>query len=132
MTKTIFDKPNDYFNLEKIRKSLGVDRRISVRDLMELIFGKTPYIKNKYELLEEEFEKFDDRYIPDGEVFPNVKHFFYSYVTDPELRDIIDNKQYGLLNIHPSGQSFKELPNNFKNIIPDYVKSYVPLNKFLS
>lgn len=132
MTKTIFDKPNDYFNLEKIRKSLGVDRRISVRDLMELIFGKTPYIKNKYELLEEEFEKFDDRYIPDGEVFPNVKHFFYSYVTDPELRDIIDNKQYGLLNIHPSGQSFKELPNKFKNIIPDYVKSYVPLNKFLS
>lgn len=132
MTKTIFDKPNDYFNLEKIRKSLGVDRRISVRDLMELIFGKTPYIKNKYELLEEEFEKFDDRYIPNGEVFPNVKHFFYSYVTDPELRDIIDNKQYGLLNIHPSGQSFKELPNNFKYIIPDYVKSYVPLNKFLS
>lgn len=132
MTKNIFDRPNDYFNLEKIRKSLGVDRRISVRDLMELIFGKTPYIKNKYELLEEEFEKFDDRYIPDGEVFPNVKHFFYSYVTDPELRDIIDNKQYGLLNIHPSGQSFKELPNNFKNIIPDYVKSYVPLNKFLS
>ena len=132
MTKTIFDKPNDYFNLEKIRKSLGVDRRITVRDLMELIFGKTPYIKNKYELLEEEFEKFDDRYIPDGEVFPNVKHFFYSYITDPELRDIIDNKQYGLLNIHPSGQSFKELPNNFKNIIPDYVKSYVPLNKFLS
>ena len=56
---SIFDKPNDYFNLEKIRKSLGVDRRISVRDLMELIFGKTPYIKNKYELLEEEFEKFD-------------------------------------------------------------------------
>jgi type I restriction enzyme R subunit len=132
MTKTIFDRPNDYFNLEKIRKSLGVDRRITVRDLMELIFGKTPYIKNKYELLEEEFEKFDDRYIPDGEVFPNVKHFFYSYITDPELRDIIDNKQYGLLNIHPSGQSFKELPNNFKNIIPDYVKSYVPLNKFLS
>ena len=132
MSKSVFDKPNEYFNLEKIRKSLGVDRRISVRDLMEFIFGKTPYIKNKYELLDEEFEKFDDRYVPEGENFSMVKDFFYSYVTDPELRDIIDNKQYGLLNVHPSGQSFKDLPNNFKTIIPDYVKSYVPLNKFMS
>jgi len=132
MTKSVFDKPNEYFNLEKIRKSLGVDRRITVRDLMELIFGKTSYIKNMYELLDEEFEKFDDRFIPEGENFSNVKHFFYSYITDPELRDIIDNKQYGLLNTHPSGQSFKELPSNYKTIIPDYVKSYVPLNKFMS
>jgi len=132
MTKSIFDKPNEYFNLEKIRKSLGVDRRITVRDLMELIFGKTLYIKNKYELLEEEFEKFDDRYVPDGDSFNTIKHFFYSYITDPELRDIIDNKQYGLLNIHPSGQSFMDLPSNFKTIIPDYVKSYVPINKFMS
>jgi type I restriction enzyme R subunit len=132
MSKEVFDKPNDYFNLEKIRKSLGIDRRISVRDLMEFIYGKTTYIKNKNELLEEEFEKFDDRYVPDGESFSNAKNFFYSYVTDPELREIIDDKKYALLNVHPSGQSFKELPLNLKQIIPDYIKSYVPLNKFLS
>jgi type I restriction enzyme R subunit len=53
-------------------------------------------------------------------------------VTDPELREIIDDKKYALLNVHPSGQSFKELPLNLKQIIPDYIKSYVPLNKFLS
>ena len=99
---------------------------------MEFIYGKTPFIKNKYELLEEEFEKFDDRFIPDDDEFPNVKNFFYSYVSDPELRDIIDNKQYGLLNVHPSGQSFKELPTNYRTLIPDYIKSYVPLNKFLA
>lgn len=132
MSKEVFDKPNEYFNLEKIRKSLGIDRRISVRDLMEFIYGKTTYIKNKNELLDEEFEKFDDRYVPDGESFSNAKNFFYSYVTDPELREIIDDKKYALLNIHPSGQSFKELPLNLKQIIPDYIKSYVPLNKFLS
>lgn len=132
MTKSVFDKPNEFFNLEKIRKSLGIDRRISVRDLMEFIYGKTPYIKNKYELLDDEFEKFDDRYVPDSETFPDVKHFFYSYVTDQDLRDIVDNKQYGLLNVHPSGQSFKNLPNNLKSVIPDYIKSYVPLNKFIS
>lgn len=132
MTKSIFDKPSEFFNLEKIRKSLGVDRHISVRELMEYMFGKTPYIKNKYELLEEEFDKFDDRYIPDAQYFSSIKHFFYSYTTDSELRDIIDNKKYGLLNLHPSGQSFKELPLNYKNMIPEYIKTYVPLNKFMS
>lgn len=131
MSKSVFDKPSEYYNLEKIRKSLGIDRRISVRDLMEFIYGKTPYIKNKRELLEDEFEKFDDRFVPNDDEFPTVKNFFYSYVSDPELRDIVDNKQFGLLNVHPSGQSFKQLPINYRNIIPDYVKSYVPLNKFL-
>jgi len=132
MVKEVFDKPNEYFNLEKIRKSIGVDRRISVRELMEYIFGKVPYIKSKNELLEDEFEKFDDRFTPKDEEFANVKHFFLSYITDPELRDIVDNKQYGLLNVHPSGQTFKELPSNYRTIIPDYVKSYIPLNKFIA
>ncbi len=132
MAKVVFDKPNDFFNLEKIRKSLGIDRRISVKDLMEFIYGKVPYIKSKNELLDEEFDKFDDRYLPEDINFADVKTSFISYITDPELRDIVDKKKYGLLNLHPSGESFKKLPNNFKTIIPDYIKSYVPLNKFLS
>jgi type I restriction enzyme R subunit len=131
MVKEVFDKPTDFFNLEKIRKSLGIDRRISIKDLFQLIYGQVPYIKNKQELLEEEYEKFDDRFLPEVENFSNVKTSFLSYITDPELRDIVDNKKFGLLNLHPSGQSFKELPDKYKTIIPDYVKSYIPLNKFL-
>ena len=132
MVRNVFDKPAEYFNLDKIRKSLGVDRRISVRELMEFMFGRTPYIKNKYELLEEEFEKFDDRYIPESDSYPSVKNFFYDYVTDSELREIIESKQYAKLNVHPLGQSYKELPNQYKNLIPDYIKNHVPLNKFMN
>lgn len=132
MVKEVFDKPDEFFNIEKIRKSLGVDRRISVKELIQLIFGQLPYLKGKNELLEEEYEKFDDRFLPESENFSNVKNTFISYITDPELRDIVDNKKYALLNLHPSGQSFKELPEKYKTLIPDYVKTYVPLNRFLS
>lgn len=132
MVRNVFDKPAEYFNLDKIRKSLGVDRRISVRELMEFMFGRTPYIKNKYELLEEEFEKFDDRYIPESDSYPSVKNFFYDYVTDSELREIIESKQYAKLNVHPLGQSYKELPTQYKHLIPDYIKNHVPLNKFMN
>jgi type I restriction enzyme R subunit len=58
--KEKFDKPDDYINLEKIKRSLSIDRRISVREVLEYIFGLIPKIKMKDEILEDEFERFID------------------------------------------------------------------------
>ena len=127
-----FDKPNEYFNLEKLRKSLDIDRRITTKELIQLVFGEIPFIKTKNQLLEEEFDKFDDRYLPNTNDYDTIKGFFQSYLTDQELRDIVDSKKYGLLNTHPSGQFFKNTPEEFRKIIPDYIKNYVPINKFVS
>jgi type I restriction enzyme R subunit len=127
-----FDKPNEYFNLEKLRKSLDIDRRITTKELIQLVFGEIPFIKTKNQLLEEEFDKFDDRYLPNINDYDTIKGFFQSYLTDQELRDIVDSKKYGLLNTHPSGQFFKNTPEEFRKIIPDYIKNYVPINKFVS
>lgn len=54
----IFDKPEEYFNLEKLRKAAKIDRKISIREVVEKIFGIIPKFKSKDELLEEEFDKF--------------------------------------------------------------------------
>src|SRR5690606_31627012 len=35
----IFDKPEEYFNLEKIRKAAKIDRKVSIREVVEKIFG---------------------------------------------------------------------------------------------
>jgi type I restriction enzyme R subunit len=132
LVKEKFDKPNEYFNLDKLRKSLDIDRRITIKELIQLVFGKIPFIKNKNQLLEEEFDKFDDRYLPNPNDYDTIKGFFQSYLTDGELRDIVESKKYGLLNTHPSGQFFKNVPEEYRKIIPDYIKNYVPLNKFVS
>jgi len=132
MVKNIFDKPTEYFNLDKLRNSLGVDRRISIKELIDYTLGFIPYIKSKHELLEEEYEKFDDRYLPNEENFSNIKDVFTTYILDKELQDIIETKQFSRLNFHPVGESFKKLPKEYRTIIPDYVKNYVPLNKFAS
>ena len=58
--KEKIDKPDDYINLEKIKRSLSIDRRISVREVLEYIFGLIPKIKMKDEILEDEFERFID------------------------------------------------------------------------
>ena len=41
----IFDKPHEYFNLEKLRKVARIDRKISIREVVEKIFGIIPKFK---------------------------------------------------------------------------------------
>jgi len=50
----IFDKPEEYFNLEKLRKSVQVDRRLTLRELLERAFDLIPHFKSKAEKLDEE------------------------------------------------------------------------------
>lgn len=132
MVKNIFNKPTEYFNLDKLRNTLGIDRQISVKELIDYTLGFIPYIKSKQELLEEEYEKFDDRYLPNDDDFSYIKDFFITYILDKELQDIIETKQFPRLNFHPAGETFKNLPKEYRTIIPDYVKNYVPLKKFAS
>jgi len=60
----IFDKPEEYYNISKLRNAIKIDRRLSLKEIIEKIFGFIPYFKYKDELLDEEFEKFDSRYLP--------------------------------------------------------------------
>jgi Type I site-specific restriction-modification system, R (restriction) subunit and related helicases len=128
--KHLFDKPEEFFNLEKLRQAAHVDRRLSLKEIVEKIFGFISYFKSKNELLDDEFDKFDTRYMPSEDLFTNAKNVFKSYVLDPEFRQIVDNRNYALLNIYPNGEAFKKLPPELRKIIPEYIKDYVPLNKF--
>jgi type I restriction enzyme, R subunit len=58
LNKEIFGKPSEYYSLEKLRKAAGVDRRLSLREILEKLFGLIPRFKSKDDLLEEEFSKF--------------------------------------------------------------------------
>jgi len=126
----ILNKPEEYFTLEKLRSSIQIDRRVSMREIIEKIFGIIPYFKTKNELLDEEFDKFDSRYLPKEEYFTYAKTVFKAYIIDAEFRAIIDNKNFALLNISPYGEAFKKLPPELRNAIPEYIKDFVPLNKF--
>lgn len=128
----IFDKPNEYYNIGKLRNAVKIDRRLPLREIIEKIFGYIPYFKSKDELLEEEFEKFDSRYLPADEYFSFAKDFFKSYITDTEFRDIIENKKYALLNTNPNGDVFRKLSPELRFAIPEYIKDNVSLNKFVA
>lgn len=130
--KNVLNKPEEYFTLEKLRQSIHIDRRISLREIIEKIFGIIPYFKTKEELLEEEFDKFDSRYLPKEEYFEYAKTVFKAYILDDEFRRIVDNRNFAMLNISPYGEAFKRLPADLRKAIPEYIKDNVPLNKFVA
>jgi len=126
------DKPQLFLNLEKIRKSENLDRRISWREVLERIFGFIDKFKNKNELLEEECEKFISIYKPESKYVPYIKNYLKAYVTDERFRDIINNKHFAELNVYAgfSMSEFKAL-NGWRETVPEYVKDYVPVNQFM-
>jgi type I restriction enzyme, R subunit len=128
--QNIMDKPEEYFTLEKLRASVHADRRISMKEIIEKIFGLIPYFKTRNELLDEEFDKFDSRYLPKEEYFNYARTVFKAYIIDSEFRDIIDKGNFSFLNVSPYGQAFKKLSPELRKAIPDYIKDFVPLNKF--
>ncbi len=130
--QNVFDKPDDYYNLDKLRVASKLDRRLTLREIIDKIFGFIPYFKNKEELLNEEFERFDSRYLPEEKYFNYAKNYFKSYITDSEFRDIIENKKYPLLNTNPNGDVFRNLSPELRKLIPEYIKDNVSLNKFMA
>jgi type I restriction enzyme R subunit len=134
VTNELFDKPNEYFNLEKLRKAAGVDRRLSLREMLEKIFGRIPYFKSKQELLDDEFQKFLlDVQPEEADAILPMKYYFAAYATDGHLRNIIENQEFTELNVNPAFnmQDFKAVPQEWRNRIPEYIKDYVSLNQFM-
>lgn len=126
--QNIFEKPEDFYNLTKLQTAAKVDRKLSLREIIEKMFGFIPYFKSKDELLEDEFEKFDSRYLPDEQIFYYAKNYFKSYITDKDFRDIIDNKNFALLNTNPNGDVFRKLTPEMRSLIPQYIKENNCLN----
>jgi len=131
--QAIFNKPEDYFDLDKLRKSLKLDRRLSLREILEKIFGKIKTFKSKDELLEEEVNKFISIYHPENKFVYIIREFIKAYILDIELRKIIDSKEFASLatNSRFNIKDLKEL-DGWKDPVVEYIRDYVPLNTFVA
>jgi type I restriction enzyme R subunit len=133
VNREVFDKPNEFYTLEKLRKAAAVDRRLSLREILEKIFGLIPRFKSRDELLEEEFSKFVADYKPEeAGAIPALKNYFKAYATSDQIRHIIETREYTDLATNPifTTRDLKAVPEQYRTIIPNYIKDYVPLNQF--
>lgn len=129
----IFDKPEEYFNLEKLRKAAKIDRKVSIREVVEKVFGIIPKFKSKDELLEEEFDKFISIYPPGEDVNVRaLKYFFKAYVVDQDIRKILQAKDFQALQTNATLpiSLFKKVAPKYREVIPVYIKDYINLEQF--
>jgi len=125
------DKPKLFLNLDKIRKSENLDRRLSWREFLERIFGFIDGFKDKNDLLEEECEKFISIYKPENKYVLHIKNFMKAYVADEYFRNEINNKRFPRTYAGFTMKEYKSL-NGWRETVPEYVKDYVPVNQFMS
>ena len=133
VNREVFDKPDEYYSLDKLRKAAAVDRRLTLREILEKIFGLIPRFKSKDELLEEEFAKFVADYQPEEvEAIPAIKTYFKAYLTSDQVRHIIESGHLTDLATNPvfSTRDFRAVPVRYRTLVPEYIKDYVPLNQF--
>ena len=134
VNREVFDKPNEFYTLDKLRRAAAVDRRLGLREILEKIFGRIPYFKSKDELLEEEFSKFVADYKPDeAAAIPAMKNYFKAYATSDHLRYVIENGELTALATNASfgTRDFRAVPEKYRALIPNYIKDYVSLNQFV-
>ena len=134
VNREVFDKPEEYYTLAKLRKATAVDRRLTLREILEKIFDIIPRFKSRDELLEEEFAKFVTDHTPTrADSIAAIKTYFKAYATDGYTRDIIDKRQFARLTTSPvfSTSDFRAVPEKYRALIPEYVKDYVSLNQFV-
>ena len=127
----LFNKPEDFFDLAKLRKAVQLDRRITLREILAKAFGDIDRFKTKDELLEEELAKFISIHKPDAAHISVIRQFFKAYVTDGGVRAIVDSREFGRLADNPkiSLADLRAL-DHWREIIAEYVKDYVSLNAF--
>jgi type I restriction enzyme R subunit len=138
VTTHLLDKPAEFYTLDKLRRAAGVDRRLTLREILEKIFGLIPYFKDKDELLEDEFQKFlldasTENVEKQAAAIVAMKYFFKAYATDGRLRDIIEQGKLTDLNVNATFNmaDFRAVPKEWRDKIPEYVKDYVSLNQFM-
>ena len=123
--KEIFDKPKHFLNLDKIRRIFNIDRRITVKEFLQVAFGDKDTFEMKDDLLESEWEKFMEVNPVDQAHYQSTKNYFKAYIVDEEVRDIVKRNQPADF-YHCASFDFEDYQklNGFKTIVPQYVRDY--------
>ena len=131
----IMNKPSEYFTWEKLKRSIGVDRRLTVKEILDKIFGAIPAFKSKRELIEDEFETYLLTRPVSADKYAEIKRFFETYILDKEVRRIIEDEKFQLLGTEVSTYTMSDLKNlgaeNMRQVV-DYINDNVNISKFVA
>ncbi len=132
--ETYLNKPAENYTWDKLRRATGVDRRVTVREMMDKIFGLIPAFKSKKELVNDEFDSYLLTCgVPAGDYY-EVRRFFETYLTDKEVRRAIEDKRFQRLGTDIPSYTIADLrrlgQKNMSSVV-GYINDNVNLSRFM-
>ncbi len=137
----VFNKPNEYWNPEMLRKSYEEQNRTHRRIWLKEMISKWLWLIKRFESRDEridtEWQKFivsERPALETAEKLNLLKEFFETYLTDSNFRYIIDNKLYWELSNYPlfSLNDIKIIWVDNLDVLSHYSNEYLPnaMNEF--
>ena len=128
------DKPKFYMTPEKIRKIFNLDRRLDLREILDLIMNdKEPLTKAQY--IQQKFNEFiADKGLSEelvGDMYNDAFELFDAYITNRRVAEAIDEKNFSLLAGFGSltMKQLLHLGGERINQITEYIRDYINVEK---
>jgi type I restriction enzyme R subunit len=128
----LFEKPKEFWNLEKMRQIYQTDRQPTFREILQFIFGLSPKIATREQLTEDYFQQFLTTQSPDATKVRELRHLFHAFVLDGELRALIEQGDFARLRALDASliQIIKTLGADVVKQLATYIRTSVPLDTF--
>mgnify|MGYP003606061099 CR=1 FL=1 len=129
--ENIFEKPSEFWNLDKLLTSYGVDRRASLKEIMMKIFLKDYKLKTREDLANDYFQKFISEAQFDNSKYNPAKRLWDSYLLYEDIREKINSNSPDPNDARFGLREMKELGKDNRIQIVNYIKDNISINQFL-
>lgn len=134
LKENVFDKPTEYYNTKKLEQSLGLDRKLTVREIAMNILGFISGYKSKTDKLKDEFENFKllnkDELESIADKIPDIEAIFQAYILNNQVRELVKAKTLTPLFNMPIKENLRNLAGvTIRNrTVLEYIKDYISEN----
>ena len=134
LKENVFDKPTEYYNTKKLEQSLGLDRKLTVREIAMNILGFISGYKSKTDKLKDEFENFKllnkEELESIADKVPDIEAIFQAYILNNQVRELVKAKTLTPLFNMPIKENLRNLAGvTIRNrSVLEYISEYISEN----
>jgi type I restriction enzyme R subunit len=132
--ENIFDQPEEFWNTEKLREAYGVDRRLTLAEILQKVFGAIQRFPSRQDLAEEDFERFLSTGGVDGSKVHELQTLFTAYLLYPDIRAAVDLGDFGKLatDARLNLRELKALGEPQRKLALNYIKDNIVINRYFA
>jgi len=133
----VFDKPNHFMNLDKIRSFFKLDRKLSLGEALDIVMDQIETPKSKSEIIHDAFNdavltKNLTNNLIDDKIFHLAYRLFDAYISSTAVQKAIDEHTYGNLD-HTNQLSLEEYIQlhhaGVAEPLVNYITDYIDITK---